>query len=130
LAAVALAADLGAVNDPQTGTRYNFACAAALAGCGRGIDAPAGEADRARLRSQALAWLRADLALRAKVIRSGAPAAVADMKGVLRHWREDADLADVRDRDALEKLPDAERAEWRKLWAEADVLLQPADDGK
>jgi tetratricopeptide (TPR) repeat protein len=38
--------------------RYNAACAAALAGCGKGADAPDAEAERARLRDQALKWLR------------------------------------------------------------------------
>ncbi len=47
--------------DVQSGNRYNAACAAALAGCGQGDDAPAADADRARLRAQALGWLRADL---------------------------------------------------------------------
>jgi serine/threonine protein kinase/Flp pilus assembly protein TadD len=43
--------------------RYNAACAAALPGCGQGEDSQAlGEPERARLRRQALDWLRADLA--------------------------------------------------------------------
>ena len=38
--------------DVTSGNRYNAACAAALAGCGRGDDAPAADADRAHLRAQ------------------------------------------------------------------------------
>ncbi len=46
---------------------------------------------------------------------------------VLTHWREDDDLAGVRDADALAKLPDAERQEWQKLWQEVEALCkQPA----
>jgi hypothetical protein len=45
----------------------------------------------------------------------------------LRHWKQDADLAGVRDKEALEKLPEAERTEWRKLWAEVDELIAKAD---
>ena len=44
----------------------------------------------------------------------------------LSHWREDADLAGVRDADALMKLPDAERQEWQKLWQEVEALLKQA----
>ena len=37
-------------------------------------------------------------------------------------WDADA----VRDADALAKLPEAERADWRKLWADVDAVLQKA----
>jgi hypothetical protein len=51
-----LADDLGAQH------RYNAACVAALTGCGQGMDADKLDAkERARLRQQALDWLRADL---------------------------------------------------------------------
>ena len=46
---------------------------------------------------------------------------------VLAHWREDDDLAGVRDADALMKLPDAERDAWRQLWADLDALLPKAN---
>jgi hypothetical protein len=36
------------------------------------------------------------------------------------------DCAGVRDADALDKLPEAERAEWRKLWADVDAVVQKA----
>jgi hypothetical protein len=49
---------------------------------------------------------------------------VQAVPGTLRHWREDPDLAGVRDADALDKLPEGERGEWRKLWADVDALLQ------
>ena len=42
----------------------------------------------------------------------------------LQHWKTDADLAGVRDADALAKLPEPERAEWRTLWDEVDSLLK------
>src|SRR5262249_34053341 len=43
-------------------TRYNAACAAALAGCGQGKDADElDDKERTRLRHLALGWLRADL---------------------------------------------------------------------
>jgi hypothetical protein len=42
---------------------------------------------------------------------------------VLRHWQTDADLAGVRDADALAALPESERAAWRALWTRVDALL-------
>src|SRR5262249_22277807 len=52
--------------------RYNAACAAALAGCGRGEDvAKLGGSERRALRRQALTWLRADLALWARQFAEG-----------------------------------------------------------
>jgi hypothetical protein len=44
----------------------------------------------------------------------------------LRHWQQDSDLAGVRDKGALAKLPAAERDAWRKLWADVDALLKRA----
>jgi serine/threonine-protein kinase len=100
--------------------RYNAACAAALAGCGRGIDDPTlDDSARAQFRSKALDWIRADLAMRTKSPR----AEVADR---LRHWKRDLDLAGVRDPAALDKLPEGERSKWRAFWAEVDRLLGEA----
>ena len=48
----------------------------------------------------------------------------------LKHWQKDPDLAGVRDRSALEKLPDAERAEWEKLWADVAELLKKVQEQK
>jgi tetratricopeptide (TPR) repeat protein len=130
LSATVMDADPEAANDPRTAIRYNAACSAALAGCGQGIDAPAGEAKRARLRGQALEWLRADLTAWGTLARSGDAKVVQAVQGTLRHWREDSDLAGVRDAGALDQLPEAERAEWRKLWADVDALLQKASPEK
>jgi hypothetical protein len=48
----------------------------------------------------------------------------------LRHWQEDTDLASVRDAAALGKLPESERIEWKKLWADVADLLKKSGDGK
>jgi len=103
--------------------RYNAACAAVLAGCGRGGDAPAAEADRARLRSRAMQWLRDDLNVWRPRVSSVLPGVGPHAVNALTLWREDHDLADVRDPNALMKLPEAERQEWQKLWADLDALL-------
>ncbi len=44
------------------------------------------------------------------------------------HWKEDNDLAGVRDADALSKLPEAERKSWQALWTDVDRLLERAGE--
>ena len=59
-------------DDLASSRRYNAACHAALAGCGKGRDEPPpGPADRAQLRAQALGWLKADLAAWARHLDGG-----------------------------------------------------------
>jgi serine/threonine-protein kinase len=111
-------------DDLASGNRYNAACSAALAGCGQGEDA-AGltEADRARLRRQALDWLREELAARRKQLADADAAGRSAAQAKLKRWKEDADLAGVRDAAGLAKLPEAEQAEWKKLWADVTASL-------
>ena len=60
--AEALAADPKLGDDRQAQHRYNAACAAALAGSGQGKDDPKpDDAAKAKLRKQALDWLKAEL---------------------------------------------------------------------
>ena len=121
--AEAFAADPKLADDLPVARRYDAACAAALAGCGRGNDdPPPDESARAELRGRALDWLRADLALHRKQLDTDAVAC----RRALDHWRTDPDLAGVRDVAALAALPEAERDEWRALWVELDRLLKGA----
>src|SRR5262249_49477840 len=124
----ALAGDPKLADDDASGHRYNAACAAALAGVGKGVDVPPlDDAARIRWRAQARAWLRDDLTGRGK--RMEGPPAVRDrIKTPLAHWKDDVDLAGLRDPDALAKLPEAEREEYRKLWADVDALLKRASE--
>jgi serine/threonine-protein kinase len=126
------AAEPELADDLNAQHRYNAACAAALAGTGQGEDAAKLDAKvRARLRQQALTWLRADLTAWGKLLenqpdkgRSG-----TDFKSVLQktmqRWQQDADFARVRG-DALAKLPETERKEWQKLWDDLETLRQRA----
>jgi tetratricopeptide (TPR) repeat protein len=103
--------------------RYNAACAAALAGRGRGKDAARfDDQDRARVRHLALDWLRAELGAWQKLRQKDPEKAGAVVRQTLQHWQDDADLAGVRGED-LVKLPAAERQEWQKLWADVAALL-------
>ena len=47
----------------------------------------------------------------------------------LRRWQGNADLVSVRDREALSRLPEAERAAWQKLWADVADLARRAEGG-
>jgi hypothetical protein len=81
--------------------------------------------DQERLRRQALDWLLADLTAWGERLKAGEGERAA---GALGQWKEDSDLAGVRDADGLNKLPEAERAEWRKLWMDVDGLLKKAGE--
>jgi serine/threonine-protein kinase len=123
----------GLAASPENGLRYNAACAAALAGCGKGDDKPAlADEERARWRRQALDWLRAELAgwrtWRRQQADSDAPAVRIALRKTLQHWREDSDLAGVRDEPALAGLPEAERAEWKAIWADVEKTLAKVQD--
>jgi hypothetical protein len=123
----ALAADPGLAEDRRAQPRYNAACFAALAGTGKDADLPALEADaKARLRGQARDWLKAELAAWTRVIEAGPAQDRAAAAAILERWQDDSDLAGIRDREELEKLPETERKDWRELWTHVAVLLAKA----
>jgi hypothetical protein len=114
----------------HSGDRYNAACTAALAGCGKGKDAGGlGEAERDRLRGQALTWLQADLAAWRKHLEKE-PKARATVLRQMQHWQANADLAGVRGAQALARLPEAEQHRWQKLWQEVAALRKLAAEAK
>jgi serine/threonine protein kinase/Flp pilus assembly protein TadD len=107
--------------------RYNAACAAARAGCGRGEDADKLDAkERARLRQQALDWLRADLKAYRQAMDKSAGKAGPMIAQRMRHWLQDSDFACLRGTESLAKLPEVERKDWQKLWEEVEALRQRA----
>jgi serine/threonine-protein kinase len=127
LYADALADDPKLAEDVEAGHRYNAACLAALAGSGQGAEAAKLDAqERARLCRQSLAWLRADLSAYGKRLEAGTPEGRRWVEQRLRFWQRDSDLAGVRDPAAVAKLPAEEQEQWRKLWAEVDVLWKNA----
>ncbi len=105
--------------------RYNAACAAALAAASSGADAPRlTEGERTAWRRRALEWLRADL--RARRAPAASSPKRAGLPQALAHWQGDADLAGVRDPEALARLPAGEREAWKRFWAEvAEAKDQP-----
>jgi hypothetical protein len=46
----------------------------------------------------------------------------------LQHWQQDADLASVRNKDALAKLPAEEQKAFTQLWADVAALLKKAGE--
>jgi hypothetical protein len=124
--AEAFAAHPHGLAGPPTRHRYHGARVAARAGCGKGRDAAdLDEASRAGWRGQALAWLRAELEARRRLLEGGPEEARRTAVGNLRHWLEDPDFAGVRGPEALARLPAAERHVWQRLWAGvADTLAR------
>jgi Flp pilus assembly protein TadD len=114
-------------DDLNTQLRYNAACAAALAGCDQGKDADKlDDTERARLRQQALDWLRADLKAYRQAMEKSAGKAGPAIAQRMQHWLQNSDFAGVRCEAVLRKLPEAERPSWQKLWQEVEALRQQA----
>jgi tetratricopeptide (TPR) repeat protein len=123
----AFAADPSLAEDFGARHRHNAARVAALAGCGRGEDADKlNEEERTRWRKQARDWLRADLALWAKMLDSGSAMAPDLAKKMLPLWQTEPDLAGIRDPSAMDKMPADEREECLTLWQEVGSLLKRA----
>ena len=125
--AEALEADPKLGDSRSTGPRYKAACAAALAGAGRGKDVPAPDDDaKSGLRAQALGWLKAELIAWDEVVKTGSGPLKAEVGPTLRHWKEDQDLDGVRKPNELAKLPEGEREGWLAFWRDVDALIKQA----
>jgi serine/threonine protein kinase/Tfp pilus assembly protein PilF len=107
--------------------RYHAACAAALAGCRRGKDADTlDDSQSARLRRQALDWLRQDLTAWCLLLEKLPDRTRGPGRRMLRRWQWDPDFAGMRG-DNLGLLPDSERQAWQQLWADVEQTLGKAD---
>jgi tetratricopeptide (TPR) repeat protein len=128
LYADAFTAEPKLADDLKTSHRYNAACFAALAAAGQGEDsAKLIDRERARLRKQALDWLRADLALWARLFDDG-EVGRSRLARALKIWQQDRDLAGLRERAALAKLPAEEQKVSTQLWADVATLLKKAQE--
>lgn len=120
----ALASDSNLDEAHRTAFRYRAASAAVLTGSRGSYDVPRpDEAARAKLRTQALGWLRAELAIWENVVNQKTPETSKFVAARLDFWKDDPNLAGIRDADALARLPEAERKAWQALWGEVDSLL-------
>jgi hypothetical protein len=77
-----------------------------------------------------LDWLRADLVLCTKQAASDKATDCELVQKTLRHWQEDTDLASLRDKDAVAKLPADERTAHQTLWADVAELSKKAGEAK
>ena len=124
-------ADPKLAEDVTKGTRYDAACAAALAGCGRGLDADKlDDRERSRWRRQALDWLGQDLMWWGKEVGKGNAQTNASVRECMRHWQTDDDLAGLREPSGLDKLSPDERKECLALWKEVAAVLSRAQTTK
>jgi tetratricopeptide (TPR) repeat protein/serine/threonine protein kinase len=113
-------------DDARAHHQYDAACVAALAAAGQGEDAAKlDDTRKAKLRGQALDWLRAALTAHAKRFERNTPAERTFVKQQMLHWQEDADLASLRGA-ALANLPAAEREAFARLWADVARLSMRA----
>jgi tetratricopeptide (TPR) repeat protein len=111
----------------ETGAyRYNAACCAARAGCREGGEAShVGDDARAALRSEASEWLRAELDKWRNELYER-PERVELIQRTLALWQRDSDLAGIRDESMLAKLPEKEREQWLRFWADVSDLIAQA----
>jgi serine/threonine-protein kinase len=111
--------------------RYNAACAAALAGSGKGEESSKlSDQERARWRNQARAWLRADLAVWSQKLDSELVKYRVPARQTLTHWRSDPDLEAVRREQTAGTWSADEHSESAALWKQVDELLKRIDDAK
>jgi serine/threonine-protein kinase len=120
----AFAADATLADDPRFDHRHNAARSAARAGYGQGEDATGlNETEKKRWRDQARNWLQADLAARVHAFDADPTAARSGVRKALTRWREDPELACLRDPGELEKLREDERKEYVAFWTEVAAVL-------
>jgi tetratricopeptide (TPR) repeat protein len=123
----AFAHDTKLADDLNAGHRYNAACAAALAGCGRGKNAGnLSDEEQTCLRQQALNWLRDELKAWGGQLDKDADKARPQVLKKMQHWQGDADFAGVRGPEALDRLPEAERQIRQRFWEEVEALRRRA----
>jgi tetratricopeptide (TPR) repeat protein len=110
--------------------RFNAACSAALAAAGQGEDARL-LPDRVvvMFRRWALGWLRDDLTAYSNLAGQDNLALKRAIQQRLTAWQSDPDLASVRESQALDRLPENERADWQALWRDVAALLQHTRQG-
>ena len=111
------------------GGRSAAARAAVLAASGQDVEY-LNDATRARLRQQALTWLRADVTGWSRSLETGSPELLDNVRQSLESMRLDPALSAVRDDAALEKLPEEERAAFRQLWRNVAELSQRLGEKK
>ncbi len=126
--AEALAIDPKLAEDPQKQHRYDAARAAALAAAGQGQDEPPlDDTVKAKLRRQALDWLKAEHASWDKRAEAESPVERRTVVAALTRWQKDENLSGIRDSAALAKLSAEERAAFTQFWSDTATLVTKAE---
>jgi tetratricopeptide (TPR) repeat protein len=122
----AFAADPRQADDLLSAHRYHAACCTVSAAAALKPN----DMEQPHLRRQALDWLGADLALWKKQTEIGSAPSRAIGQRALWAWQNNPGLASVRDKERLAVLPDAERKDWEKLWADVEALRKQMREAK
>jgi WD40 repeat protein/serine/threonine protein kinase len=121
--AEALAGEGKLGDDRQTHYRYGAIRAAVLAADGQALgEPPLDDTAKAKLRGQALHWLRVELTAWRKFLDASSAQARPNMMRDPSDWKQDPDLASIRDDSALARLPADERKAFAQLWADVARL--------
>ena len=86
------------------------------------------ESERTRLRQQGLDWMRADLNLRRRQLKSDLSADWAMALTALRDWQNNKDLGSIREPAALAQMLADEQQSFTRFWAEVEALLKETDE--
>jgi hypothetical protein len=108
------------------GRRYYVGVlSAARAGCGEGKDDPAPtETERTQFREQARLWFQDEMAKWKRQFAAGPMSAEMHVRDLFEVARTNTvSLQGFIDPARVAKLPEAEQAAWRAIWAEVDDLL-------
>jgi tetratricopeptide (TPR) repeat protein len=105
------------------------ACCAARVGASI-RSGPQEDPEKTRWRTQALRWLKEDMAALTRLWENGTPADRNEVRQTMRKWQLEPDLVRVRDPFWMATLPAEERQEWTKLWAGVGPLLVMGSAGQ
>ena len=117
-------------SDPSKPHLHRAAVAAVQASAG--LDKSRGRLDKeaaARLRQQALDWLRDELAIWSKQAQSTAITDRRVARRTLRQWQLDPELTEVRDAASLATFSESERTAWQEFWQQVEKTLSSLPPG-
>jgi tetratricopeptide (TPR) repeat protein len=118
----AFAADPALANDLKNGHRYNAARIAARTAAGQDEEMTVfGVEEWSYLAGLSLNWLRADLTQWSSQAKD--PKQGQEVREKLTYWKNDPELASVRDPARLAAMPPADRKAWEALWRDVDAVL-------
>jgi tetratricopeptide (TPR) repeat protein len=118
----ALAPEHALSDDFRIRHSYKAACIALRAAAGQDEEMTAfGVEEWGYLTGLALKWLRANLVHWTSQAKD--PKRRQEARDQLTHWKNEPDLAPVRDPSWLAAMPPADRKAWEALWRDVDALL-------